>query len=127
MEAVDHSAASHRWFPTARFQMPFQLPISATNASVASFFCGHGLKRQRSCRAPLTFSSTPMWLVSGGPVGARDVASFMPSRGFWDDWEFVTVEVASGLVVIVDIGMRMLTLRQLQRAGLPGIIRSIRM
>lgn len=52
---------------------------------------------------------------------ARQVAEFMRSHGFWDDREFVTVEVANELFVIVDIGMRMLTPRELYSAqGFPA-------
>lgn len=51
----------------------------------------------------------------------RQVADFMRSHGFWDDREFVTVEVASELFVIIDIGMRMLTPRELYSAqGFPA-------
>lgn len=51
---------------------------------------------------------------------ARDVAAFMRSHGFWDDREFVTIEIGSQSFVIVDIGMRMLTPRELYNAqGFP--------
>ena len=52
---------------------------------------------------------------------ARQVADFMRSHGFWDDREFVTVSIADELFVIVDIGMRMLTPRELYSAqGFPS-------
>lgn len=51
---------------------------------------------------------------------ARQVADFMRAHGFWDDREFVTVEISGETFVIVDIGMRMLTPRELYNAqGFP--------
>ncbi|WP_391564455.1 DNA cytosine methyltransferase [Sinorhizobium meliloti] len=47
---------------------------------------------------------------------ARQVASFMRAHGFWDDRELVTVEILGETFVIVDIGMRMLTPRELFNA-----------
>ncbi|RVM01646.1 DNA cytosine methyltransferase [Sinorhizobium meliloti] len=52
---------------------------------------------------------------------ARQVAEFMRAHGFWDDREFVTVEILGETFVIVDIGMRMLTPRELFNAqGFPS-------
>jgi DNA (cytosine-5)-methyltransferase 1 len=52
---------------------------------------------------------------------AREVADFMRSHGFWDDREFVTLDIAGDTYVIVDIGMRMLTPRELYNAqGFPS-------
>ncbi|MDX0312793.1 C-5 cytosine-specific DNA methylase [Sinorhizobium meliloti] len=52
---------------------------------------------------------------------ARQVARFMRAHGFWDDREFVTVEISGETFVIVDIGMRMLTPRELFNAqGFPS-------
>ncbi|WHS94616.1 DNA cytosine methyltransferase [Sinorhizobium kummerowiae] len=52
---------------------------------------------------------------------ARQVADFMRAHGFWDDREFVTVEISGETFVIVDIGMRMLTPRELFNAqGFPS-------
>jgi DNA (cytosine-5)-methyltransferase 1 len=51
---------------------------------------------------------------------ARQVADFMRSYGFWDDREFVTLFIGEAEFVIVDIGMRMLTPRELYSAqGFP--------
>lgn len=51
---------------------------------------------------------------------ARQVADFMRAHGLWDDREFVTVEVGDITFVVVDIGMRMLTPRELYNAqGFP--------
>nr|WP_244625097.1 DNA cytosine methyltransferase [Rhizobium daejeonense] len=51
---------------------------------------------------------------------ARQVADFLRSHGFWDEREFVTIEVDGVTFVIVDIGMRMLTPRELYNAqGFP--------
>ncbi|RWD71633.1 DNA cytosine methyltransferase [Mesorhizobium sp.] len=44
---------------------------------------------------------------------ARQVADFMRDQGFWDEREFVTVEIGGDSFTIVDIGMRMLTPREL--------------
>ncbi|MEY9098873.1 DNA (cytosine-5)-methyltransferase 1 [Sinorhizobium fredii] len=52
---------------------------------------------------------------------ARQVAEFMRAHGFWDDREFVTVEIDGATFVIIDIGMRMLTPRELYNAqGFPS-------
>ncbi|WP_457812126.1 DNA cytosine methyltransferase [Sinorhizobium meliloti] len=52
---------------------------------------------------------------------ARQVAGFMRAHGFWDDREFVTVEISGETFVIIDIGMRMLTPRELYNAqGFPS-------
>lgn len=51
---------------------------------------------------------------------ARTVADFMRVHGFWDDREFVTLQIGAMAFVIVDIGMRMLTPRELYNAqGFP--------
>ncbi|WP_457814163.1 DNA cytosine methyltransferase [Sinorhizobium meliloti] len=51
---------------------------------------------------------------------ARDVAAFLRSYGFWDEREFVTLTIGDAEFVIVDIGMRMLTPRELYSAqGFP--------
>ncbi|QRY68180.1 DNA cytosine methyltransferase [Ensifer sp. PDNC004] len=52
---------------------------------------------------------------------ARQVADFMRVHGLWDEREFVTVEIDGLTFVIVDIGMRMLTPRELYNAqGFPS-------
>lgn len=52
---------------------------------------------------------------------ARDVAAFLRSYGFWDEREFVTLTIGDAEFVIVDIGMRMLTPRELFNAqGFPS-------
>ena len=51
---------------------------------------------------------------------ARQVADFMRAHGLWDGREFVTIEVDGVAFVVVDIGMRMLTPRELYNAqGFP--------
>ncbi|HBF32671.1 DNA cytosine methyltransferase [Rhizobium sp.] len=51
---------------------------------------------------------------------ARQVADFMRSYGFWDDREFVTLDIDGQTFVVVDIGIRMLTPRELYNAqGFP--------
>lgn len=52
---------------------------------------------------------------------ARQVADFMRSHGFWDEREFVTLEIHGETFIVVDIGMRMLTPRELYLAqGFPA-------
>ncbi|WP_108482291.1 DNA cytosine methyltransferase [Oceaniglobus ichthyenteri] len=52
---------------------------------------------------------------------ARDVADFMRAHEAWDDREFVTINIQGATFVIVDIGMRMLTPRELFHAqGFPA-------
>ncbi len=52
---------------------------------------------------------------------AREVADFMRDYGFWDDREFVTMTIGADEFVIVDIGMRMLSPRELYSAqGFPA-------
>lgn len=52
---------------------------------------------------------------------AREVAEFMRSHGFWDDREFVTLTIGKDEFVIVDIGMRMLSPREVYSAqGFPA-------
>lgn len=51
---------------------------------------------------------------------ARQVAAFLREHGCWDGGEVVTLTIRGVLYVIVDIGMRMLTPRELARAqGFP--------
>jgi DNA (cytosine-5)-methyltransferase 1 len=51
---------------------------------------------------------------------ARQVADFLRSFGLWDEREFVTLEIDGVTFVVVDIGMRMLTPRELYTAqGFP--------
>lgn len=51
---------------------------------------------------------------------AREVAGFLRTHGFWDEREFVTIGINGECFVIVDIGMRMLTPRELYNAqGFP--------
>ncbi len=64
--------------------------------------------------------------VSAPPFGpkhearAREVADFMRAW-LWDEREFVTIAIGESLFVIVDIGMRMLTPRELYTAqGFPA-------
>lgn len=52
---------------------------------------------------------------------ARQVADFLRAYGCWDEREFVTLEVDGFTFVVVDIGMRMLTPRELYNAqGFPA-------
>lgn len=52
---------------------------------------------------------------------AREVAAFMRSQGAWGGDEFVTLKVDTQTFVVVDIGLRMLTPRELYNAqGFPS-------
>ncbi|NTA10831.1 DNA cytosine methyltransferase [Agrobacterium tumefaciens] len=51
---------------------------------------------------------------------ARQVADFLRAHGVWDEREFVTIEIDDVTFVVVDIGMRMLSPRELFNAqGFP--------
>jgi DNA (cytosine-5)-methyltransferase 1 len=49
-------------------------------------------------------------------ASARRVAAFLRKYGCWDDREFVTLTIRGVQYIIIDIGMRMLTPRELARA-----------
>ncbi|MDF3606094.1 DNA cytosine methyltransferase [Paracoccus sp. DMF-8] len=52
---------------------------------------------------------------------ARQVAEFLRDHGAWTGGEFVTLEIDGATYVVIDIGMRMLTPRELFRAqGFPN-------
>jgi DNA (cytosine-5)-methyltransferase 1 len=52
---------------------------------------------------------------------AREVAAFLRAHGVWDEREFVTLDIDGLTFVVVDIGMRMLTPRELYNAqGFPA-------
>ncbi|WP_353474814.1 DNA cytosine methyltransferase [Salipiger sp. H15] len=52
---------------------------------------------------------------------ARQVAELLRQHGLWDDREFVTLEIGGTSFIIVDVGMRMLTPRELFNAqGFPS-------
>lgn len=52
---------------------------------------------------------------------ARQVADFLRAHGFWDEREFVTLQIGGETYVVVDIGLRMLTPRELYSAqGFPA-------
>jgi DNA (cytosine-5)-methyltransferase 1 len=52
---------------------------------------------------------------------ARQVANLLRAHGIWDEREFVTIDIDGMTFVVVDIGMRMLTPRELYNAqGFPS-------
>ncbi|WP_139310723.1 DNA cytosine methyltransferase [Allorhizobium taibaishanense] len=58
--------------------------------------------------------------TAGQEDRARQVADFLRSFGFWDEREFVTLVIDGQTYVVVDIGIRMLTPRELYNAqGFP--------
>lgn len=65
-------------------------------------------------------SATPPPLTPAQLARARQVAAFLREFGCWDGRELVTVTIKGVSYVVVDIGMRMLTARELARAqGFP--------
>jgi DNA (cytosine-5)-methyltransferase 1 len=80
--------------------------------------------KDRFCIATAALSAPPF--APEHHARAREVADFLRAHGFWDDREFVTLDVAletgvSVTLVMVDIGMRMLTPRELFNAqGFPA-------
>lgn len=64
--------------------------------------------------------AAPAPLTAVQVARARQVADFLRQHGCWDEREFVTVEIGGVSYIVVDIGMRMLTARELARAqGFP--------
>lgn len=117
---------------TDRRGAPADVPLHTTtsgglhHAAIMGFlakYYGEGLPSQ-ACDLPLhTVTAKPRFgLVEASaalpPFGpehwekARKVADFLRAHGYWDDREFVTVEIDGITFVIVDIGMRMLTARE---------------
>jgi len=60
--------------------------------------------------------ATPPPLTDVQMARARQVAEFLRAHGCWDGGEIVTLTIRGVLYVIIDIGMRMLTPRELARA-----------
>ncbi|WP_136617045.1 MULTISPECIES: DNA cytosine methyltransferase [Mesorhizobium] len=64
--------------------------------------------------------ASPPPLTDAQMARARQVAAFLRRHGCWDGGDIVTLTIRGILYVIVDIGMRMLTPRELARAqGFP--------
>jgi DNA (cytosine-5)-methyltransferase 1 len=82
---------------------------------------GDGGREDESCRTvttrdrfghvEATVSVPPFTEAQAGR--ARQVADFLRAYGVWDEREFVTLDVDGVTYVVVDIGMRMLTPREL--------------
>lgn len=74
-------------------------------------------------RARFAFAELALCAPTFGPeheARAREVAEFLREHGVWDGGEFVTVEIQGITFVIADIGLRMLTPRELFNAqGFP--------
>ncbi|WP_412063997.1 DNA cytosine methyltransferase [Rhizobium sp. SYY.PMSO] len=94
----------------------------------AYYGTGDGGEEDRPCRTITTkdrhghveasISAPPF--TEAQVAQAQQVADFLRSHGFWDEREFVTVVIDGETFVIVDIGMRMLTPRELYNAqGFP--------
>ncbi len=74
--------------------------------------------KPRFSRIEATIDVPPF--TEGQADRARMVADFMRRHGLWDEREFVSVDIHGVTFVIVDIGMRMLTPRELYNAqGFP--------
>ncbi|RWR30511.1 DNA methyltransferase [Sinirhodobacter populi] len=103
-----------------------QMPVAAWLAKY--YGTADGVRQDEPCH---TVTSKPRFAqmqadLAAPPFGpehrakARAVAQLLRDHGLWDDREFVTVTLDAGEFVIVDIGMRMLTPRELFRAqGFP--------
>jgi DNA (cytosine-5)-methyltransferase 1 len=61
--------------------------------------------------------AAPQPLTDAQLASARRVAAFLRKHGCWDGGDIVTIEIEGITFVIVDIGMRMLTPRELARAN----------
>lgn len=116
------------------------LPLSTATATrsqqnvVASFFAkyygtGDGARQDEPCHTVTVKDrfSHAQAEVSAPPFApehedkARQVAEFLRSHGAWDGGEFATLNINGDEFVIVDIGMRMLTPRELFNAqGFPA-------
>lgn len=65
-------------------------------------------------------TAQPQPLTDAQATRARQIAALLREHGLWDDREFVTVTIRGQTYVIVDLGMRMLTPRELSTAqGFP--------
>ncbi|MEI4470956.1 DNA cytosine methyltransferase [Frigidibacter sp. MR17.24] len=74
--------------------------------------------RDRFAHVEAALSAPPFTAVH--EARAREVAEFLRAHDAWDGGEFVTLEIDGATLVIVDIGMRMLTPRELFNAqGFP--------
>jgi DNA (cytosine-5)-methyltransferase 1 len=127
--AVAHMVNMHG---TDRRGAPADVPLHTTtsggmhHAAITGFlakYYGEGLPSQ-SCDEPLhTVTAKPRHclvevLAQLPPFGpeheqrARQVADFLRTHGYWDEREFVTIEIDRFMLVMTDIGMRMLTARE---------------
>lgn len=118
---------------TDRRGAPADAPLNTvsaqgTHAAVACAFLSkyysEGLPNQAADQPLHTVTAKPRFgvveaLTALPPFGpehherARKVADLLREFGYWDEREFVTIELAPGLTtVIVDLGMRMLTPRE---------------
>lgn len=72
-------------------------------------------------RFGLTYAdATPPPLTDRQMARARQVAAFLRAHGCWDGGDVVTITIDETVFIIIDIGMRMLTPRELARAqGFP--------
>jgi DNA (cytosine-5)-methyltransferase 1 len=115
-----------------RRDAPADVPLNTVSAqgqhaaAVCSFlakYYGEGQPSQAANEPLHTVTAKPRFgLVQASAVAtsfgpehydrAREVAAFLRSHGYWDDREFVTVELNGVTFVIIDIGMRMLTPRE---------------
>ncbi len=75
--------------------------------------------KDRFCHAEAALVAPPF--TADHEARAREVADFLRAHGAWDGGEFVTLTIAGATFVVVDIGMRMLTPRELFNAqGFPS-------
>lgn len=103
-----------------------QMPVAAWLAKY--YGTGDGARQGEPCRTVTVrdrFAHMQADLAAPpfGPehhANARAVADLLRGHGLWDDRKFVTLSIEGAEFVIVDVGMRMLTPRELFRAqGFP--------
>lgn len=103
-----------------------QMPVAAWFAKY--YGTGDGARQDEPChtvtvRDRFAHMQADLAAPPFGPehhTKARAVADLLRSHGLWDDREFVTLSIEGTEFVIVDVGMRMLTPRELFRAqGFP--------
>lgn len=116
-----------------------RMPISTIAASgshqtpVAAFFAkyygtGEGARTDAPCHtitvkdrmAHMQAELAPPSFAPEHHTRAREVAGFLRAHSAWDGGEFVTLTIGGVIYVVIDIGMRMLTPRELFNAqGFP--------
>ncbi len=103
----------------SRLIMPYLQSYYGTGEGCREDGAGHTVTtRDRFGHIEATIDVPPFTEAQAGR--ARQVADFLRAHGVWDEREFVTIDIDGVTFVVVDIGMRMLTPRELYNAqGFP--------